>query len=152
MGDVHRGILIVELNIITLGRERYIKGTHRKIDYLMSCFFFTKSRQTQMYKETILSLPKIIQKNADDPSATADEMQHKLQLYLERFFSVVNLSVDYEVNEDNTSTIVLDINVGDDQDGLISVGYSLTHNYSNLVNILATHSGQDLMQNIQLLK
>lgn len=137
------------IGIITLGREGVIKDTASKIDWIMSCFFFTKYRQTQLFQDEIISLPKIIQQNIDDPVKVKEELEVKLNVYLERFFTRVLVEVDYELNDDNTSTIILDLNVSDDDNvdsSLISVGYSLTYEGSNLSSILENHSGRELLE------
>lgn len=135
------------VNIITLSKEGVIKDAATRIDWLMQCFFFSKHSQSQLFRDHIISLPKIIQKNIDNPELVRDDLHLQLTTLLNRFFSQVRVNVDVE-ELDNSSRIVLDLSVSDDDSntGLISVGYSLTYESSNLVSIIESYTGRNLME------
>lgn len=134
-------------NLITLGREAVINDTYKKIDWLMCCFFFSKYSQSRLMAGQVISLPKIMQENTDDPVNLKIALQAKLTDYLDKVFSRVIVDVTIEDVDDSKFVVVLDINVSDVAGGNtpnVSVGYALTYDNSILRGILDRYSGKTI--------
>lgn len=134
-------------NIITLGREAVITDIYKKIDWVMSCFFFSKHSQSRLFKGKIVSLTKIIQQYGNDPAELKIKTEEKLSGFLNNFFDQSSLTVTVEEPDSGDMTLVIDASVADSKStggSMVSIGYSLTYHDSNLLKILETTSGRTL--------
>lgn len=134
-------------NIITLGREAVIIDTHKKIDWIMCCFFFSLHSQSRLFKGNISSLPKVMQRNTDSPGNLKSDLEETLTKYLNKFFPTVFVNVDIEDVNNNDFVIVLDVDVTDVAGSKpnVSIGYSLTYKGSRLEKLLDKYTGKDLL-------
>lgn len=116
--------------IATLGKEGVITDPVRGLNYLMSCFFFSKYSQTTLYKGAVISLSKIIQTSGSDSSTFVNQMEEKLTEFLYRHFKAVDVTCralsgdddqELEVSLDVTVSLTDSLTVG-----AINLGYALT--------------------------
>lgn len=134
-------------SIITLGREGVITDTHKKVDWIMSCFFFSLHSQSRLFKGNISSLPKVIQRNTDAPGNLKNDLEETLTKYLNKFFPTVIVNVDIEDINNNDFVIALDADITDSAGAKpnVSIGYSLTYRSSRLEQLLDKYTGRDLL-------
>lgn len=79
-------------SIVTL--SGVITDPRAGLNYIMSCFFFSKYSQTDLYRGNVISLPEIIKRSGDSTTDIATETESGLERLLSRYFPVVNLEVD----------------------------------------------------------
>ncbi len=61
------------------------------LNYIMSCFFFSKFSQTDLYRGNVISLSKIIKDFGNDPSDVSSAIEQNLDTLLKRYFPVVSV-------------------------------------------------------------
>lgn len=135
-------------NIITLGRTAVITDIHESIDWVMSCFFFSKHSQSRLFRGKISSITKLIQQYGNDPTELKTNVDRVLNAFLGNFFEQVDLSVSVNEDEDTGNlNLIIDANVTNSTSTggtMTSVGYSLTYYDSILRKVLETTSGRTL--------
>jgi hypothetical protein len=98
-----------------LGPSGYTTGLREKADYLTSWLFTTDGLQSNLYANTIISLPAIIQKFAGDIPRLCIEMRSALEEYYGRYYdqALVNVSSDSATTEGTKVTLKMGIEVSE---------------------------------------
>lgn len=129
-------------NIANLGDESVIRDTPRKLDQHMLDFFFSKHSQSTVFRNSIISLPKLIQMYGNDEGQMQARTQEALTAKLSAHFTTVAVNVTVEVT-DGDMTVVIDADVTDELDienGRVNVGFTLNITNSILKEILSKMS------------
>lgn len=82
---------MAKFNLVTLGGV--ITDPRAGLNYIMSCFFFSKYSQTDLYNDNVISLSKIIKRSGDDPTEIESGIESGLTQLLSRYYDTVQLSV-----------------------------------------------------------
>lgn len=99
------------------------------LNYIMSCFFFSKHSQSDLYAGSIISLPNIIKRSGNDNTEISNAIDKSLENLLGRYFPVVILEV--YANDDDGPDIEVTIRgqvAAMDSTGevRIDIGYTLS--------------------------
>lgn len=81
-------------NLVTL--SGVITDPRAGLNYIMSCFFFSKYSQSDLFKGKIISLSQIIKEGGDNAADISNGIDRGLSDLLGRYFQVVNLNVTAE--------------------------------------------------------
>lgn len=131
--------------VATLGMEGFLEDINLKIDYLMCCYFYSKFKQSTLYRDKIVSLSKTLQMHGHDAIEAKMAMQADLQDYLSKFFTTAFAEVTNLTAEDDPG-INLQINAIVSEQGTIegnsvSVGYSVFSKDSMLKQLINRSNG-----------
>lgn len=129
-------------SIATLGREGVITDPAKGLNYIMSCFFFSKFSQTAMYRGKIISLSNIIKQSGDNPLSLVQNLEEGLSELLQRYFKTVDVSVTTDRSDGPDINVDLKVTVIPNDGGVsdtIDLGYALTvadNTFKSIVNRL----------------
>lgn len=131
--------------VATLGMEGFLEDINLKIDYLMCCYFYSKFKQTTLYRGRIVSLSKTLQMNGHDAIDAKNAIQADLQGYLEKFFTTTQVEV-LNLTKESDSGINLQIDAivseqGSVDGNSVSVGYSVFSKNSMLKQLVNRSNG-----------
>lgn len=136
------------IKVVTLGKAGAVEDIDLKIDYLMCCYFFSKYSQTTLFKGTVQSLTKIIQRYGNDPFTIAQELKTDLYNFLSQGFSNVTIDVTLDTTDAGPGINLQIQGIVSDGDSIEvdsrSIGYSLSAKDSKLKSILNTNNGKTL--------
>lgn len=110
-----------KFQIVTL--SGVITDPRAGLNYIMSCFFFSKVSQTVLFKDSVISLPALIKKYGNDPIDMASAVESNLDTLLRRYFSMVSVEAEgvddganinleirgYVTTKDSTGDVRLDL-------------------------------------------
>lgn len=135
-------------SIATLGREGVITDPIKGLNYIMSCFFFSKYSQTPLYKGQVISLSNLIKQSGDDHLDISSAIEKNLTVLLERYFKSVQVTClatreEPDIHLDLTVTVVP--NEGAMKD-TIDLGYALTVADSTFKTIIDRLNNEVLYQ------
>ena len=125
-------------SIATLGREGVITDPIKGLNYIMSCFFFSKYSQTALYKGEVISLPHLIKRTAGSSTDLSLGLEKDLTKLLDRYFDSAQVQStiikdDPEIHLDlKVSVIPRDGSLKD----TIDLGYALTVGESTFKSII----------------
>ena len=118
-----------DFSIATLGREGVITDPAKGLNYIMSCFFFSKFSQTVIYKGNVISLSNIIKQAGDDPLQLTRALEESITSLLDRYFKTVRVTVNATSGDSPEISVDLQVSVipnnGTTKD-MIDMGYALT--------------------------
>lgn len=77
----------------SLGTEGWITDAAGKLDTLLAHFFLSDYNQSNLYKQTISSLPRIIQQAGNSMEIVISSIKTELEQYLVQYYDQVNLDV-----------------------------------------------------------
>jgi len=131
--------------VATLGMEGFLEDINLKIDYLMCCYFYTKFKQTTLYRGRLVSLSKTLQMNGHDAIDAKNAIQADLQGFLEKFFTTTQVEV-LNLTKDSDPGINLQIDAivseqGSVEGNSVSVGYSVFSKNSMLKQLVNRSNG-----------
>lgn len=111
------------------------------LNYIMSCFFFSKHSQTDLFKDNVISLSKIVQQHGDNTTDIAVEIEQKLQVLLQRYFDVAVVEAHATDDGANIEVVIRGYVITEDSTGerRLDLGYSLSASegsFKNIVDIL----------------
>lgn len=88
----------------SLSADGWKTGNAQKCDMLLSHFFVAESTQSHFFKQSVSSLPALIQRYQDDSIGLTDAVQETLTQYFGSYFPKVDVRVSCEVNPLKQST------------------------------------------------
>lgn len=87
----------------TLSSSGWVVQISEKADKLLSYFFTSEASQSEVFVGSISSLPDIIKKCGHDDLELRSTMERTMRIYLERYFSAVDIVVTVESPEDGSA-------------------------------------------------
>lgn len=131
--------------VATLGMEGFLEDINLKIDYLMCCYFYSKFKQTTLYRGRVVSLSKTLQMNGHDAVDAKNAIQADMQGFLEKFFTTTQVEV-LNLTKESDSGINLQIDAivseqGSVEGNSVSVGYSVFSKNSMLKQLINRSNG-----------
>lgn len=131
--------------VATLGAEGFVEDINLKIDYLMCCYFYSKFKQSTLYRDKIVSLSKTLQLHGHDAIDAKNAIQADLQDYLGKHFTTAQVEV-LNMTKDNDPSINLQIEAivseqGSVEGNSVSVGYSIFSKNSMLKQLINRSNG-----------
>ena len=118
------------------------------LNYIMSCFFFSKYSQTDLYRGNVISLAKIIKEYGDDTSDISRAIERNLDILLRRYFPIVIL--DISARDDGANIEVLlkgQVGTRDSTgDVRLDLGYTLSSREGMFKKIVDTLNNEILYQ------
>lgn len=131
--------------VATLGMEGFLEDINLKIDYLMCCYFYSKFKQTTLYRGRIISLSKTLQMNGHDAIDAKNAIQADMQSFLEKFFTTTQVEV-LNLTKETDAGINLQIDAivseqGSVEGNSVSVGYSVFSKNSMLKQLVNRSNG-----------
>jgi len=131
--------------VATLGAEGFVEDINLKIDYLMCCYFYSKFKQSTLYRDKIVSLSKTLQLHGHDAIDAKNAIQADLQDYLGKHFTATQVEV-LNMTKDDDPGINLQIEAivseqGSVEGNSVSVGYSIFSKNSMLKQLINRSNG-----------
>lgn len=90
----------------TLDEEGWTNQSIRVLDRLLSDFFLSEKQQSSFFSD-VFSLPYYLQQHSDDIEGLVRRLTGDLTIYFSRYFTVSDISVNYETPEDAPDTYAL---------------------------------------------
>lgn len=90
----------------SLDADGWTNQSVRVLDRLLSDFFLSEKQQSSFFQD-IFSLPWYLQQHSDDIEGLVRHLTGDLTIYFSRYFTVSDISVNYETPEDAPSTYSL---------------------------------------------
>lgn len=101
----------------TLSEQGFVYSTGDKLDRLLSYYFLSDANQSEIFKNEVVSFQHTFAAYQGRPMQLCENVKRELEGYLERFFNVVTVLVEYkdlkEGIDDGPYEIVLDVMAGD---------------------------------------
>ena len=88
----------------TMDSMGWVKDVPNKLDRLLSYFYYSDYKQSDLYAEQIVSLPRILQLVGNRASMAAPKIEEALNLYLGKHFDKVNVEVSVVSASDISAT------------------------------------------------
>lgn len=127
----------MKIKVPTLSATGWLTEISERADQLMANYFTSEFSQSHIYAGSITSLPYHIQEYGNDPALLESKVTDSLQLYLNRYFDKVELTVDASLSEENESRINLTISATIyDDDYKYSLGREILSANNKIVNII----------------
>lgn len=131
--------------VATLGMAGFLEDINLKIDYLMCSYFYSKFKQSTLYRGRIISLSKTLQMNGHDAVDAKNAIQADLQGLLEKHFTsavveVLNLTTESDpgINLQIDAMVSEQGSIGNNS---VSVGYSIFSKDSVLKQLVNRSNG-----------
>lgn len=87
----------------------------KKLDCLITDFYEAEYGQSYIFYGSVSSLPWLLQQNQDDPTGAAREIRNQLEIYLGRYFDLVEVEVAPQESDSTTKyDLMLYIGVTDE--------------------------------------
>lgn len=130
---------MAKFSLMTLGGV--ITDPQAGLNYIMSCFFFSKYSQTDIYRGNVISLSKIVQQHGDNTVDVATEIERSLQTLLQRYFQVAVVEARAFDDGANIEVSIQGHVITEDSTGerRLDLGYSLSAadgTFKNIVDVL----------------
>lgn len=111
------------------------------LNYIMSCYFFSKYSQTDIYRGNIVSLSSVIQQHGNNTTDVSSEIETSLQALLLRYFDVATIESTATDDGANIEVVIRGQVITEDSTGerRLDLGYSLSASggaFKNIVDIL----------------
>ncbi len=127
----------------SLSEDGWVDSPELMGDYVLSHFFVSDYSQTHLYKNSVSSLPYLVQKYQGDINGLLSSVQSTLQIYLSRYFTGVIVEANPVPNPTNSNKIGFSIYVSYvGNDGNTYTLERLIHtNNSKILEIINTNNG-----------
>ncbi len=112
-------------------------------DMLLSDFIAAEYSQSYIYKDSISSLPYIIQECNGDPEKTANEIQLVLESYFNRYFTgvIVETSVMDNTNNDGKDSISIYLQFTDANGVVQNLNKLMSYSNMKFMNMVNINNG-----------
>lgn len=91
----------------TLDTKGWINRPISVYDTMLSDFFLSEYSQTFAFTDDVSSFPWILQQYRDDITRIASETKSRLSIYFARQFNDVEVTVNYQANENSINSYAL---------------------------------------------
>lgn len=110
----------IVIPVPTLSQQGMVLSTGEKLDRLLSYYFTTDTNQSNIFKGETISFQETVANYQRQPTLLCEQMKTELTSYLERYFTLVTVMVDYkdlkEGIDDGPYELIIDAMVGDSFD------------------------------------
>lgn len=110
----------IVIPVPTLSPQGFVVSTGDKLDRLLSYYFTTDTNQSNIFKGETISFQETVANYQRQPTLLCDRMKTELTAYLERYFTIVTVIVEYkdlkEGIDDGPYELIIDAMVGDSFD------------------------------------
>lgn len=130
---------MAKFSLMTLGGV--ITDPQAGLNYIMSCYFFSKYSQSDIYKGNIVSLSKVVQQYGDNTVDIATGIEESLQQLLQRYFDIATVEATAVDDNANIEVSIQGHVITEDSTGerRLDLGYSLSTvegSFKNIVDVL----------------
>lgn len=126
-----------------LGTLGWVSDLNNKLDILLGHFFVSDYNQTYLYRGSVTSLPRILEKNGYKAKGCQVDLRDELKIYLKRYFASVEVEVDIADEDSNLTineTLVVHISVMDNGYTKVS-GWDINAANGKFQQILVANTG-----------
>ena len=86
----------IVIPVPTLSPQGFVVSTGDKLDRLLSYYFITDTNQSNIFKGETISFQETVANYQRQPTLLCDRMKTELTAYLERYFTIVTVIVEYK--------------------------------------------------------
>lgn len=134
-----------KFQIVTL--SGIITDPRAGLNYIMSCFFFNKHSQTDLYRGGVISLPKIIKDFGNDTIGISTAIENNLERLLKRYYPIVNIDVSARDDGANIDISLKGQVASNDSTGEVrlDMGYTLSAQEGTFRKIIDELNDEELL-------